>query len=109
MAGVADTGTIDLVAQDSGGRFLVIMVESRKWGEEAAQPSQLKEKINAYAGFITDGSLARHYPETAGQPVDVQLNCPQPPTGEFSTILDHATIQLRRLGIGFRLHLTREE
>ena len=106
MAGVADTEKIDLVAQDAGGRFLLVMVESRKWGEDAAQPTQLKEKINAYAGFIMDGSLARHYPQTAGQPVDIQLNCPEKPSGEFSTILDHATKQLHGLGIGFRLHVT---
>ncbi|XHF24539.1 hypothetical protein NR792_29845 [Corallococcus exercitus] len=84
----------------------MIMVEARAWGAEAAQASQLKEKINAYAGFIMDGSLARQYPETAGQPVDIQLDCCEAPRGEFATILKHAAMQLQRLGIGLRVNVT---
>jgi hypothetical protein len=82
------------------------MVESRAWGTAAAQASQLKEKINAYAGVIMDGTLARQYPETAGQPVDIQLNCCEAPSGEFAKILDHAAKQLQRLGIGLRVNIT---
>ena len=106
MSGLAEANVVDLVGQDASGRYLVIMVESRGWGAEVAQASQLKEKINAYAAFIMDGTLARRYPETAGQPVDIQLNCSEKPSGEFATILEHAAIQLRRLGIGFRLNIT---
>lgn len=106
MPGVAEANVIDVVGQDASGRYLVIMVESRAWGTEAAQASQLKEKINAYAGFIMDGSLARHYPETAGQFVDIQLDCCETPSGEFSTIIEHAAMQLQPLGIGFRVNVT---
>jgi hypothetical protein len=106
VAGVAHANVVDVVGQDALGRFLMIMVESRAWGTDEAQASQLREKINAYAGFILDGSLARHYPETAGQPVDIQLDCAETPRGEFATILEHAAIQLQRLGIGFRVNVT---
>jgi hypothetical protein len=112
VAGVSQANVVDLVGQDASGRFLLIMVEWRAWSTDEAQASQLKAKINAYAGCIMDGSLARLYPETAGQPVDIQLNCAETPSGEFATILEHAALQLQRLGIGFRMnvaakHLTR--
>lgn len=106
MSGVAQANVIDIVGQDDSGRYLLIMVEARAWGTDTAQASQLKEKINAYAGFIMNGILAREYPETAGQPVDIQLNCYEAPSGEFAMILDHAASQLKRLGIGLRVNVT---
>ncbi|MFT3838513.1 MAG: hypothetical protein QM723_16160 [Myxococcaceae bacterium] len=87
----------------------MIMIESRAWGSDTAQASQLKAKINAYAGFIMDGTLARQYPETAGLPVDIQLNCHEAPRGEFATILDHAARQLQRLGVGLRVTVTAKQ
>lgn len=105
MAGVADTNVVDVVGQDAAGRYLLIMVEERAWGSDAAQASQLKEKIDTYAGFILDGTLSRRYSETAGQPVDIQVNCWEVPSGEFAAILDHATRQLQRFGIGLRVNV----
>ena len=106
MAGVADPAVVDVVAQDASGRILVVMVETRRWGAARKQASQLKQKISAYTAFITDGSLTRTYPEVAGQPVDIQLDCPEPPNGEFATIVEHAQAQLSPLGIGFRVNVT---
>lgn len=106
MPGVAQANVVDVVGQDASGRYLVIMVESRAWGTDATQAAQLKEKINAYADFIMDGTLARQYPETAGQPVDIQITCCETPSGEFALILEHAARQLHSLGIGFRLNVT---
>ncbi|MCA9678561.1 MAG: hypothetical protein H6708_17470 [Kofleriaceae bacterium] len=82
------------------------MVESRAWGTDAAHASQLKDKINAYAEFITNGDLARQFPETAGQRVYIQLNCCEPPSGEFAAILEHAARQLQRIDIGLRVMVT---
>jgi hypothetical protein len=109
LPGVAQADVVDVVAQDASGRYLVIMVESRAWGTDAAQASQLKEKFNAYAGFILNGTLARQYPETAGKSVDIQLNCCEAPSGEFATILEHTARQLKRLGIGLRVNVTAME
>lgn len=104
MPGIDDTNTIDLVGQDSAGRFLVIMVETRPWGTTLDQGSHLRQKINAYTGFILDGSLARHYPEIAKHPVDIQLDCEETPDEEIKKITDHAAAQLLNLGIGFRIN-----
>ena len=96
---------VDLVGQDASGWYLVIMVESRAWGTDPAQASQLKEKINAYAGFITDGTLARRVSRddrpTGGHPAQLLRDA----DGDFATILEHAAVQLQRLGIGFRVNV----
>lgn len=105
MAGLADTETVDIVAQDAAGDVLVVMVETRRWGADRAQPAQLRAKINAYAGFITDGSLLRRYPDAAGHRVFIQLDCAEPLAGEFAAIVDHATAKLSPLGIGFRVNV----
>lgn len=105
MAGLAESNTVDLVAQDDGGDFLVIMVETRPWGSDARQPLQLREKINAYAAFILDGGLVRHYPDAARRPVSIQLDCWSPPAPEISSILTAAAAKLKTLGIGFRVNV----
>lgn len=104
MAGIADTDTIDLVGQDADGTYLLIMIEDRPWGVDPGQASQLQEKINTYAGFIFDGSLARHYPETDGQAMRIRLDCPEPPSGHIAHITEHAATQLAQHGIGFQIN-----
>jgi hypothetical protein len=74
-------------------------------GVDPRQSDQLREKINAYAGFILDGSLARHYPETVGRSVRIQLDCMETPTGDFAAITDHAARALEGLDIGFRVNV----
>ena len=106
MAGVAQANVIDVVGQDASGPYLEVMIEERQWGAEEDQASQLKAKINAYFVFITDGSLSRCYPETEGKPVDIQLNCREPPSGEFAALLEHASRQLQQFGIQFRVNIT---
>lgn len=101
MAGIQDPNVVDLVGQAADGTYLVIMVEERSWGSDPSQPQQLREKINAYAGYILGGAMANQYPETKGKPVRVQLNCPQEPAGDIAEIASQAAAQLEKLGIGF--------
>lgn len=105
MSGLHDADTIDVVAQDADGHYALIMVEERPWDADPAQSLQLRDKVNAYAGYILDGSLARAYPETADQPVRIQLDCVQEPSGEILTIIEHTREQLERFSIGWRLNV----
>ena len=104
MAGVADTNTIDLVAQDSDGVYLLVMVEERPWGASEEQEAQLRDKINTYAGYVLDGSLARQYPETVGQRVKIRLDCIEEPAGHLAHVLHHAAAQLAIRGISFHVN-----
>jgi hypothetical protein len=103
-SGVENPNVIDLVAQDAEGVYMVIMTETRPWGTAPEQPEQLKQKINTYAAYVLDGTLASQYPETADQPVRIQLNCPEPPTGEIAVITDWAGRRLREYGIRFAVN-----
>ena len=105
MAGIADPNTIDVLAQDAEGRYVAVMVEDRSWGADSAQPMQLREKINSYAGFILDGELSHRYPETVGQPVHIQLDCIQEPSGPILAIVHHAQAQLARHDIDLRVNV----
>lgn len=101
VAGVKDPNVIDVVGQDAAGTCLLIMVEERQWGSDPEQPRQLREKINAYVGYVLDGTIIKQYPETSGRGISIQLNCPQRPVGEIATITSHAAAQLEKMGIGF--------
>jgi hypothetical protein len=103
VAGVADTNTIDMVARDADGTYLLVMIEDRPWGAVDDQEAQLREKINNYAGYVLDGSLAETYPETAGKPVRIRLDCLEEPRGHFAHIADHAAAQLAAHDIGFQV------
>ncbi|MPY95623.1 MAG: hypothetical protein GEV08_21970 [Acidimicrobiia bacterium] len=105
MAGVEDPDVIDLVAHDAEGRCLVVMVETRPWGLDPDQGAQLKAKINAYATWITDGSLLASAPEADGAPVVIRLDCAEPPTGAYAVITVLAARNLGELGIGFEVHV----
>jgi len=105
MSGIADATTIDLVAQDAAGEYMVVMVEDRPWGTDRVQQLQLRDKINLYADFINNGDLVREYPETAGKPVRIHLDCVEEPTGDIVKVVEYATGQLRELGIGFTVNV----
>ena len=104
MAGIVDTNTIDLVAQDVDDTYLLVMVENRPWGADPDQAAQLRDKINTYAGYIFDGSLAKQYPETGGKPVRIRLDCTEAPTGHFAHIAKHAANQLAARDIDFQVN-----
>lgn len=105
MAGIADTQTIDLIAQDADGTCVLVMVEDRSWGSAVDQEAQLREKINTYAGFVLDGGLARSYPVTLGRTVRIRLDCAEPPSGHYAHIAAHAAKELAAHGIEFAINL----
>lgn len=104
MSGIADTNTIDLVAQEADGTFLLVMVEERPWGSRSGQANQLLEKINVYAAYVLDGSMTRDYPETAGGRVRIRLDCSEMPAGHLAHITAHATSQLAAHAIDFQVN-----
>ena len=101
MSGIGDHSTIDVVAADADGTCLLVMVEDRPWNADPAQESQLRNKINTYAGYVTGADLVDAYPEAAGKPVRIQLHCVQEPRGRIATVVQHAANELHKLGIGF--------
>jgi hypothetical protein len=107
MAGVEDTNVIDVVAQDADGEYMIVMVESRPWGAERNQIEQLKAKINAYAGFVASGSFTKAFPEAAGMPLRIQLDCIEPLPPVVNAIVVRATAEFAKHGIGFLVNARR--
>jgi hypothetical protein len=101
VSGVWDHTTIDVVAVDADGTCLLAMVEDRRWNVDPAQEIQLRNKINAYVGYITGGDLIEAYPDAAGKPVRIELHCVQEPTGRIAAVVQHAASELHKLDIGF--------
>jgi hypothetical protein len=100
-AGVQHAEIIDLVAQDQAGEYVLIMVEDRPWTGSAEQLQQLRDKINTYAVFALDEGMISRYPQSAGQPVRIQLDCRDIPTGAVARLIDLATLRLATYQIDF--------
>ncbi|MDQ0664483.1 hypothetical protein QFZ35_002981 [Arthrobacter ulcerisalmonis] len=106
MAGVHEPNVIDLVTHDpSRDEYKLVMVEGRPWSDAPEQLAQLSEKINNYAMFVLNEGLLRAYPETAGHPLCVQLDCATPPTAEAQKLINLASQRLLDYGIRFIVNL----
>ena len=102
MAGVHEPNVIDLVTHlPSTGEYALIMVEERPWTNSHVQLQQLRDKINTYAMFALDEGLLRAYPQSAGHPVRIQLDCVHTPTPEVQELIDLATKRLLDYHINF--------
>jgi len=101
MAGIANSGVVDLIAQDASGNPWLIMIEDRRWGADENQETQLRGKVNAYADYIISGSLAQQYPETAGRRVGIRLECVDTPRGPFRQLVERTASLLAERGIDF--------
>jgi hypothetical protein len=106
LAGVHEPNVIDLVTHDpSCDEYKLIMIEERPWSDAPEQLVQLSEKINNYAMFVLDEGLLRAYPETAGHPLCIQLDCATAPTAEAQELINLASERLLDYGIRFTVHL----
>jgi len=100
---------IDFVALDpQGGAVLLVMVESREWGEGGKLLPDLQEKMNTYYSYVTEGRLHQDFPQSTGRAVRIELRSSVAPGFrelEFLRIakahhLDEVGIELRWKVIG---------
>jgi hypothetical protein len=102
--GIEHAGVIDLLGfQQSSGEVLLTMVETRPWAPGSPQLYQLQEKLNAYLSFILDGEMLDAYPQFAGRPVRVRLECATPPGPDETAFLQHVYDQTLLQGIAFEV------
>lgn len=105
-AGVNNPDVIDLVTHDPAtDEIVVIMIEDRTWSVDPEQVDQLLRKINTYLHFIEDGDLVEHFPQAAGKPVRMQLDCNEAPTGEAEQLIEEAQQLLLSRGITFAVNV----
>jgi hypothetical protein len=69
--------TVDLVAQSpDGSSVLLYVVQEKPWSGSDGQIASLQAKIHNYVGFVLDGQMERAYPEVAGLPWQIVIDCP---------------------------------
>jgi hypothetical protein len=94
MAGIHESEVIDLIAEDSDGNALLVIVQQDPWTDLPTQAEQLKAKINTYAQFALDGGLVGNHPHLADRPITIRLDCSQDPP---PVIRDVLTTESQRL------------
>ena len=71
-----DPAKVDSVAlSPDGGRVRLYIVSDAAWTGSDAQITSLQEKIHNYVGFALDGQLAADYPDAAGLPWEIVIDC----------------------------------
>jgi hypothetical protein len=105
-AGIHNPSVIDLVTLNhKAGDVRLIMVQTDSWDGSARETAELEEKAQTYASFALDGQLVRTYPEAAGRPVTIQLDCPSQPEGHTAAVIAELKERLQKSGIKFELNI----
>ncbi len=99
MAGVQDTNVLDLIGHMPDGEVILAIVEDRAWHADPRQLDDLRRKLENYAAFVVGGQLTSQYPNLVGQPVRIQIDCPEPPSGEIAAFLERLTPDFEELGL----------
>lgn len=94
---------VDLVAKSPNGEATLFMVEDRPWGEDPDQAEQLLAKVNTYCHYVVGGQLVSDFPDMAGLPVIVRLECPYQPTEEIQKVIDAAILGYGQYEIGMQV------
>jgi len=104
---VHDPNSIDIVAHNpKTDEVILVMVESREWGDAGARLPELQAKLNTYIGYALDGRLACDYPSFALKPIRIELQTQHPPSlraQQFLDVVARDDFQPRGISFGWRL------
>ena len=105
--GVENPKLMDLITVDPvSGKIVLVMFERRAWGASPQQLKQIEEKINRYMGYVLDGFLAEHHPEYQGKPVQIRLDCAEPPRGDAVAFVHAAQHAIEAHGLELVVNVT---
>jgi hypothetical protein len=84
-----ETAKIDLVGvSPDGSTVLIYLVQAGAWTGSDEQVASLQAKIQNYVGFASDGQMVRTYPEVAGLPWRIVVDCQTgPPDARSAAVL----------------------
>ena len=112
MRGVTDDSfsdqTVDLVGiSPDGSEALIFLVQSGAWSGTDSQIASLQSKIRNYVGFAVDGQMVRSYPDVAGLPWVIVVDCQTgPPDPRSSHVISHAAEAVKKYGGEVRIKLS---
>ena len=94
-----DAGKVDLVAESADGIIELVVVQDQQWTGSDAQLTSLQEKVQTYVSFAVDGGLVQQFPEAAGRPWRIVINCLSgEPDGRTQSVLDVLVTRLPNYG-----------
>src|SRR3954452_7545798 len=94
-----DAAKVDLVAESADGTIDLVMVQDQPWTGSDAQVSSLQGKVQTYVSFALDGGLAQQFPEAAGRPWRIVLDCQTgSPDARTQSVLDVLATRLPEYG-----------
>ena len=100
--GVENPRVIDLISHHEHENIIELkIVEMRPWADSREQLEQLQEKINNYLDYLLDGFFLQQYPQYAGIPITILLECDNTPTPNVSKFLTAAKSFVKSTGIEF--------
>jgi hypothetical protein len=108
MSGVRDPRTIDLVAQEADGTILLEIVQSEPWTDDPEQTELFEEKVRTDLSFVDHG-LVERYPQAAGKPIRIRLDCVESPSGHLVYVADFTATVLLDRGIAFEISTRRAD
>ncbi len=98
--GVHNPRIIDLITRDEArGEVVLAMIEERPWDTHPEQLEQLNDKLDSYLSYALDGHLVEQYPQYAGYPVQLRLDCVSEPRGTTVDLLKAARQVAAQYGI----------
>jgi hypothetical protein len=81
--------------EEASGRVLLVIRHDLPWDGSAAQLYLLQEKLNAYLSFALDGEMEGAYPDFAGRPLRLRVDCAAAPDPRTLHLLGHVRGQLQ--------------
>jgi len=98
--GVHNPRIIDLITRDEArSEVVLVMLEERPWDTDSEQLEQLNDKLDSYLSYALDGHLVEQYPQYAGYPVQLRLDCVAEPRGQTADLLKAAGQVAAQYGI----------
>lgn len=109
VRGIANPAIIDLITTEPGHAGVnLVMIERRPWEGGRQQLEELDAKLNNYLIYVLDGHLERQYPQYAGLPVCLRLDCVEEPHASARRVLQEASRVAVENGLSFAYRVVSE-
>lgn len=85
--------------------YALIIAATGSWVGSREEQNLLARKLNSYTMYILDGGLERRFPETAGRPKRIQIDCLSSPPDKIMRLVSRYREFLSAKGIGLHINL----
>lgn len=103
---LSNSEQLDLVTFDSkSGEYVLIISAMENWDDSEEEQDLLLRKINNCLNFALDGGLAKHFPQSRGKPIRIQIDSTSRPPTKTNLVITQAQGLLSQQGIQLCVNL----